>query len=121
MQEMMDRLLAKMEANQREMRVMQKKIDANQIKADATLKEIWVGQEQLEEEMLAMMEARIGANQEKMDAWVAELRTWRKEIMTFQEATEISLESKEPTSSEVESDAEHEEVPKNPHCKLLEH
>jgi hypothetical protein len=47
-----------------------------------------------------------------MDDCVAELRTWRKETTACQEATEACLESKEPTSLKVESDAEHKEVPK---------
>jgi hypothetical protein len=47
-----------------------------------------------------------------MDTWLAEMRTWRKETTACQDATEAFLESKKPTSLEVESKAEHDEVPK---------
>jgi hypothetical protein len=83
MQQMMEYLLAKM--------------DANQAKTDSTLKVIL---------------AKTDANQEKMDAWVAEMGSWRKETMACQEAMEACLESKEPASLEVEFEAEHEEVHK---------
>jgi hypothetical protein len=62
--------------------------------------------------MLAKTEAKIDANQKRMDAWIVDMRTWRKETTACQEATEACLESKEPTSLEVESVAEHEEIPK---------
>jgi capsule polysaccharide export protein KpsE/RkpR len=97
MQQMMERLLAKM--------------GANQAKMDATIKEIRASQQHLEEEMLDKMEAKIGANQEKMDAWIAEMRTWQIETTACQEAMEACLESKEPTSLAVGSMVLHGEVP----------
>jgi hypothetical protein len=63
-----------MDANQAGMKPMKQKIDANEAKTDAALKEIRAGQEHLEEEMLAKMEAKIDDNQEKMDSWLAEMR-----------------------------------------------
>jgi hypothetical protein len=61
MQQMMECMLAKM--------------DANQAKTDTALKE---------------MLAKIDAYQEKMDAWIAEMGAWRKET-TCQEATGACL------------------------------
>jgi hypothetical protein len=53
---------------------------------------------------------------------IAEMRAWRKETMTCQEATEACLESKEPTSVETESVAVHDEVYKEEAAvKLSEH
>jgi hypothetical protein len=40
------------------------------------------------------------------------MKTWRKEMTACQEATEASLESKEPTSVEIQPVVVHEEVPK---------
>jgi hypothetical protein len=40
MRQMMERLLAKTDANQAEMKVMQQKIDTNQARMDANLREI---------------------------------------------------------------------------------
>jgi hypothetical protein len=59
-------------------------MDANQAKADSTVKEIRASQEHPKEEMLAKMEAKTDANQEKMDDCIAELRTWREETMACQ-------------------------------------
>jgi hypothetical protein len=42
----------------------------------------------------------------------ASVNAWQKEMMVCQEATEASLENKEPTSVETESVAMREEVPK---------
>jgi hypothetical protein len=47
------------------------------------------------------------AHQETLGASV---NVWRKETTVYQEATEACLESKKPTSVEMESEAEHEEV-----------
>jgi hypothetical protein len=49
------------------------------------------------------------AHQERMGAIV---NAWRKETTACQEATEACLESKEPTSVEIESVAVHDDVPK---------
>jgi hypothetical protein len=56
------------------------------------------------EKMIASQEWTIA----KMDAWLA----WQKEMTACQEATDACLESKEPSSLEIESVAEHEKVPK---------
>jgi hypothetical protein len=40
------------------------------------------------------------------------MRAWRKETTAYQEATDACLESKEPTSEEIESLVVHEEVRK---------
>jgi hypothetical protein len=47
-----------------------------------------------------------------MDAWPAEMRVWRKETTACQEVMEACLESKQPTSLEIESKKEHDEVHK---------
>jgi hypothetical protein len=47
-----------------------------------------------------------------MDAWIAEMGAWRNKMVACQETMKACLESKEPTSLEVESEAKHEEVPK---------
>jgi hypothetical protein len=47
-----------------------------------------------------------------MDAWLAEMRALQKETTACKEAPEACLESKEPASLQIESEAEHEEVPK---------
>jgi hypothetical protein len=75
---------------------MQQMMEYLLAKIDATLKE---------------MLTKINANQEKIDACIAEMGVWQKETMACQEAMDACLESKEPTSLEVESKAEHEEVP----------
>jgi hypothetical protein len=43
------------------------------------------------------------------------MKAWRKEMMACQEVMEACLESKEPTSMEIEAVAVHEEVPKEEH------
>jgi hypothetical protein len=48
----------------------------------------------------------------KMDAWLAEMGVWLNETSAGQEATDTCLGSMEETSLEIESEAEHEEVPK---------
>lgn len=70
-------------------------------------------------EMLARTKAKMDSHQErmevKMDAWLEELKAWRKETMAYQEVMEACLESKEPTSIEIEAIAVHEEVSKEVH------
>jgi hypothetical protein len=55
------------------------------------------------EQMMAHLLKEIKTNQAKMDAWLAEMGAWQKETTDL---------SKETTSLVVESEAEHEEVPK---------
>jgi hypothetical protein len=50
-------------------------------------------------------------HQEEVDTWTAEMRDGQIETVACQVMTEGCLESKEPTSLEVESVVEHEEVP----------
>jgi hypothetical protein len=47
----------------------------------------------------------------KMDVSLEDMKAWQKEIRACQEATEACLESKGPTSVEIESELEHQEVP----------
>jgi hypothetical protein len=53
--------------------------------------------------------ARMDVNQERMEA---SANAWRKETAACHEETGACLESKEPTSDEIESIAVHENVPK---------
>jgi hypothetical protein len=48
----------------------------------------------------------------EMDAMLAEMRAWLKETMAYQEAMGACPESREPTSVQIESELEHEEVTK---------
>jgi hypothetical protein len=73
MQQMMECLLAKM--------------NANQAKSDTTIRE---------------MLTKIDANQENMDAWIAEKGGMAKKTTACREATEVCLKSKEQISLEVE-------------------
>jgi hypothetical protein len=81
-EQMMEEMLAKMEANQermdpnlREVRARQEqmmeemlaKMEANQERMDANLREVRARQEQMMEEMLAKMEAKIETNHEKFE------------------------------------------------------
>jgi hypothetical protein len=52
---------------------------------------------------------KMDTHQERMGT---SINAWQKEMMACQEATEACLESKEPTSGEIESVAVHGEVPK---------
>jgi hypothetical protein len=70
-------------------------------------------------EMLAKMvanQAGMKTMQQKMDSNLREIiedmRIWRKEMKAGQEMTETCLECKAPASEEMESGAEHREVPK---------
>jgi hypothetical protein len=112
-------LLAEIRTNREEIKTNQAKADpsqgekkANQAKTVANLREmreeLRANQQHLKEEILAKMEA----NKEMMDAWMAEMRTWRKETTACQETTEACLESMKPTSFEIESESEQQEVPK---------
>jgi hypothetical protein len=56
------------------------------------------------------MTAKMDAHQERVGASV---NAWRKETTACQVATDASPESKEPTSVEIKSDSEHQEVPKD--------
>jgi hypothetical protein len=72
--------------------------------------------EQTMEQMMARLLEETRINQAKTAAnlkeIIAELRVWLKEIMACEEATEACLDSTEPTTLAIESEAEHEEVPK---------
>jgi hypothetical protein len=82
-------------------------IRTNQTEADTSLREMKVKTDSHHEKLMTIMKAR----KEK-------IRAMREACL---EATEACLENKEPTSPEVESEAEHEEVPKRPQWKLSEH
>jgi hypothetical protein len=84
-----------------EMRSSREKMDANQAKADANLKEITASMKN--QELLVRMEA----NQEKI---MAMLNAYH-EKMACQETMEACLECKEPSPKERESEAERQEVP----------
>jgi hypothetical protein len=87
------------------MRSSQQKIIANQFKANTILKEI--------KEDIETNQARMDAHHEKL---MTILKTGKEKIEATREAClekmEGCLESKEPTSLEVESIAAHEEVTK---------
>jgi hypothetical protein len=81
-------------------------------KADANQREM---KEEMKEVMKAQMASLLSwmdIHHEKMEAAIHTLRTWRKEMMACQEMVEACLECKEPTSEDMESEAEHWEVPK---------
>jgi hypothetical protein len=63
-----------------------------------------VDREERKAEMKAIQDKR-------MEAAIPAMRTWRKEVMAYQEMTEAHLECKEPTSENMESESEHWEVP----------
>jgi hypothetical protein len=48
----------------------------------------------------------------KMDEIINDMRAWQIETMSCQKTTKARLECKEPTSENMESVAEHREVPK---------
>jgi hypothetical protein len=89
------------------MRSIQRKIDANQSKANTILKEI--------KEDIKTKQAKMDAHHEKL---VTIMKTGEENIEATREAclekfeAWACLESKEPTSLEVESIAAHEEVTK---------
>jgi hypothetical protein len=60
-----------------------------------------------QEEMNTLMDI----HQEKMEAAIHSLRAWREEMMVCQGTMEACLECKELTSEDMESEAEHREVP----------
>jgi hypothetical protein len=86
MEHMLERMLAKMDS-------LQEELKANN-------------------QMLAKMNASEEWKIAKMAAWLEEMKAWRKEKTVCQEATEACLKNKEPTSVEMESVEMHEEVPK---------
>jgi hypothetical protein len=51
-------------------------------------------------------------HEEKMEVAIHFLRAWRKETMACQETAEAHQDCKEPTSEDMEYEAEHWEVPK---------
>jgi hypothetical protein len=90
MQQMMEHLLAKMDANQAEMKADRK---AMQEKADAGQAEI------------------IAAIEMKMDALITNIKIGRKETMACQYAMETSLKKIEPNSEEKDAAVEQHEIP----------
>jgi hypothetical protein len=68
------------------------------------------------EQMMEHLLAKMDAIQEKTNATIKEIiediRAWRKEMKSNQEATEAYPEKMEANPDEVKSVAEHEEVPK---------
>jgi hypothetical protein len=124
-------LASRVEANQAEMKANKAKTDANlrDMREEITARletEIETNNEKfvvLRSTLISRMDihlARTEANQEeiivKMDthqeSMRASINAWRKETTACQEAMEACLDSKEPTSLEVVSEVEHEEVPK---------
>jgi hypothetical protein len=69
--------------------------------------------EDSQEEIIAKMDA----HWERMEASINAWRTNKKKTAACQEATEVCLQSKEPTSVETESVAVHEDVPKEEDCR----
>jgi hypothetical protein len=63
------------------------------------------------EHLLAKIKAEIRTKQAKLDAWLAEMSAWPKETTACQEVTEACLESNDPTSEEIESEADNEKIP----------
>jgi hypothetical protein len=126
MRQMMERLLVKMDANQEQtnaemkgmqqkMDATQEKMDANQAKTDASQERMNVSLREMKEEIKsgqAEMKSTVSAIQEKMDASIADMKDGRKERTALQEMTEAGLDSKEPNPEEMQSEAEHREVPK---------
>jgi hypothetical protein len=92
MQQMMKRLLTKMDANQAEMKA-DRKADREELKRmmNAT-QEITAGQEHMQE--------MFRTNKEKMDAWIANRKNDRKETTACQYAMETRLKNMEPNSAE---------------------
>jgi hypothetical protein len=71
--------------------------------------------EQILEYLIATIEkmnATQGWRLAKMYAWLEKMKAWQKEMTVCQKVTEACLESKEPTSVEIESVVVQEEVPK---------
>jgi hypothetical protein len=79
-------MMANMKANQK----MMDRTDANQAKVDDNLRDI----------------------RSIVNAWIADMKDGRKETMACQEKTKAQLECEEPTSVDMEPEAEHQEVPK---------
>jgi hypothetical protein len=61
---------------------------------------------------LKSIQAKVDMHQERMEDAIHSLRAWRKEKLACQETTEARLECKEATSEDMESEAEHRQVPK---------
>jgi predicted HAD superfamily phosphohydrolase len=80
----------------------QAKIDTNQAENDTTLKEIRAGQELQKEEMLAKLDAYHKRMMTKMDSWLEKIEA----CLGKMKATDL-----EAYPAEIESEAEHEEVP----------
>jgi hypothetical protein len=132
--EFLKAMLAKMNANQEKaeaswkadcealsemMKSNQEKVEANR-KADCeVLKEMMdANTKAIQEEILARMDAskkavqkKMDRHQENMEAWIVDKMDGQKETMACKEMMEAYLECKEPTSMDMESEAEHREVP----------
>jgi hypothetical protein len=81
-------------------------------KADANYKEMKGEMKEVMKAQMASFVSWMDIHQEKMEAAIHVLRAWRREMMACQEMMEAHLECKEPTSEDMESEAEHWEVPK---------
>jgi hypothetical protein len=97
MEQMMERMLAKMDSFQ-EIKITQSKMEA---KTDGKLERMEANQ--------GNMDTKTDANLKEI---TAEMRAWRKVTTACQEGMEASLESKEPASVETEFESEHKDVPK---------
>jgi hypothetical protein len=108
MEQVMELLLAKVDSFQEEMKTNGGKMDANRAEMMARMESNTV-------DNLKEMKEAIRTNQEITDTTIkeiiAEIRAWRKERTTCQEAMVASLEIQELTSVQIESVAVHEEVP----------
>jgi flagellar hook assembly protein FlgD len=134
MQQMMESLLAKMDANQAEMKADQEVLlagmEVSQEREDSNLKEMKVemlakmdaNQERMNANLRKEIESTVRAIEEKLEAAIHCMRAWRKETMACQEATEANPKKMEPNPEMMQSVAEHRETPtEEAAVKFLEH
>jgi hypothetical protein len=114
---MMERLLAKMDANQAGMKAMQEQMDSNQEKAEAEQEEIKGMMNATHERMVAFtksMREDIKSGQEEIrcivDAWMTDVNDDRKETTACQDAMEGSLKKIESHSGEKEAIVERQKI-----------
>jgi hypothetical protein len=112
---MMERLLAKMDANQAEMKA-DRKADQEGLKGtmNATQERMDANTKAMQEDIKsgqAEMRSAIGAIGEKMDAWIANMKDDREETTACKYSMETSLKIMEPNSGEKEAVVERQKIP----------
>jgi hypothetical protein len=111
-------MLAKMDANQARMKVMQEKMDAYQAKTDADreadrvkLQEVMKATQEDIRCSQAEMISVIGAIEEKMDAWIANRKNDRKETTACHNEMKARIKKMKPNSEEKETAVERQKIP----------